>query len=92
MHFIDNNDTPQFLYERNRRASMDRRFKIDENVFSTMKSHGVAGLFIDPENALYDLSSNQMRVSPRHRTAFHHCHLSEQIFQTIAMSLGSLSR
>ena len=88
MHFIENEDMPQFLYERNRRASMDRRLKIDDKVLGTMKSHGVAGLFIDPEKALYDLSLSQARVSPRHSTAFHHCHLPEQAFQTIAVSLA----
>lgn len=67
---------------------MDRRFNMDEQIVSTMKSHGVAGLFIDPENALYSLSSNQARTSPRHSTAFHRCHLSEDAFETIARSLA----
>lgn len=88
MYFIEDNDIAQFLYEKNRRASMDRRFNIDEQIVSTMKSHGVAGLFIDPENALYSLSSNQVRTSPRHCTAFHRCHLSEDSFETIARSLA----
>jgi len=55
MYFIEDDDMPQFLYEKTRRASMDRRFNIDEQIESTIKSHGVAGLFIDPENALYSL-------------------------------------
>lgn len=88
MYFIEDNDMPQFLYEKNRRSSMDRRFNMDEQIVSTMKSHGVAGLFIDPENALYSLSSNQARISPRHCTAFHRCHLSEDTFETIARSLA----
>ena len=67
---------------------MDRRFNMDEQIVSTMKSHGVAGLFIDPEKALYCLSSNQARTSPRHSTAFHRCHLSEDAFETIARSLA----
>ena len=88
MYFIEDNDIPQLLYEKNRSASMDRRFNMDEQIVSTMKSHGVAGLFIDPENALYPLLSNQARTSPRHCTAFHHCHLSEDAFETIARSLA----
>jgi IS1 family transposase len=88
MHFIEDNDIPQLLYEKNRKASMDRRFNMDEEILSTMKSHGVAGLFIDPENALNSLSSNQARTSPRHSTAFHRSHLSEDAFETIARSLA----
>jgi len=88
MYFIEDNDIPQLLYEKNRRASMDRRFNMDDQVVSTMKSHGVAGLFIDPENAVHPLSSNQARTSPRHCTAYHRCHLSEEAFETIAKSLG----
>jgi IS1 family transposase len=88
MYFIEDNDIPQFLYEKSRSACMDRRFSMDERVVSTMKSHGVAGLFIDPENALYCLSSNQARTSGRHCTAFHRCHLSEDAFETIARSLA----
>ncbi|MFT7880918.1 MAG: helix-turn-helix domain-containing protein [Sulfurimonas sp.] len=67
---------------------MDHRFNIDEQIVSTMESHGVAGLFIDPENSLCTLSPNQDRTSPRHSTAFHHSHLSEEAFETIARSLA----
>ena len=88
MYFIEDNDIAQFLYEKNRRASMDRRFNLDEQTVRTMKFHGVAGLFIDPENVLYSLSSNQARTSPRHCTAFHRCHLAEDTFETIARSLA----
>lgn len=88
MYFIEDNDIPQFLYEKNRRASMDRRFNMDEQIVSTIRSHGVAGLFIDPEKAFHSLSSNQSRTSPRHCTAFHRCHLSEGAFETIARSLA----
>ena len=88
MYFIEGNDRPQLLYEKNRSASMDRRFNVDKRIVSTMKSHGVAGLFIDPENALCSLSSNQARTSPRHSTAYHRCHLTEEAFETIARSLA----
>jgi IS1 family transposase len=88
MYFIEDNDIPQLLYEKNRSASIDRRFKMDKQIVITMRSHGVAGLFIDPENALYSLSSNQARTSPRHCTAFHCSHLSEDAFETIAKSLA----
>lgn len=88
MYFIADNDISQFLYEKNRNASIDRRFNVDERIVKAMKFHGVAGLFIDPEYALYSLSSNQARTSPRCNTAFHRCHLSEDAFETIARSLA----
>jgi IS1 family transposase len=88
MYFIEDSDIPQVLYEKNRRASMDRRFNLDKKIIDAMESHGVAGLFIDPENALHSLSSNPPRTSSRHSTAFHHCHLSEESFETIAKSLA----
>jgi IS1 family transposase len=88
MLFFEDRDIPQVLYEKMRRASMDRRFHIDERLVNTMISHGIAGLFIEPENVLYPLSSTQMRVSPRQSTAFHNAHLSEEVFETIAISLA----
>ena len=88
MHFLEDNDIPQVVYEKMRTASMDRRFRIDEYVVSTMRSHGVAGLFIDPENTLKSLSPTQARVSPRQSTAFHRAHLSEEAFETITRSLA----
>lgn len=88
MYFFEDIDTPQVLYEKIRRVSMDRRFNIDEQLFTTMKSHGVAGLFIDPESALCCLSSAQARISSRRSSAFHHCHLCEKDFETILRSLA----
>jgi hypothetical protein len=40
-----------------RKANMDRRLRLDKQVMDSMQAHGVAGLFIDPENALVCLSS-----------------------------------
>lgn len=88
MYFIENNDIPQLLYEKHRSASIDRRFKMEKQIVTTMRSHGIAGLFIDPENVLCSLSSNQARTSPRHCTAFHCSHLAEDVFATIAKSLA----
>ena len=69
-------------------ANMDRRIHIDESFRNTIRAHGVAGLFIDPESALEYLSPSQSRVSPRRDTAFHHAHLSDEAFETIARSLA----
>lgn len=88
MYFIENNDIPQLLYEKHRSASIDRRFKMEKQIVTTMRSHGVAGLFIDPENVLCPLSPIQARTSPRHCTAFHCSHLAEDVFATIAKSLA----
>ena len=41
---------------------MDRRLRLDKQVMDSMQAHGVAGLFIDPENALVSLSSSQSRM------------------------------
>ena len=71
-----------------RQANMDRRLRLDKHVMDTMQAHGVCGLFIDPESALVCLSSSQSRISPRQGTAFHHTHLPEEDFETIAKSLA----
>jgi len=71
-----------------RKASIDRRLRLDKKVMNTIQAHGVAGLFIDPESVLVSLSSSQYRVSPRRGTAFHHAHLPEQNFETITTSVA----
>ncbi len=71
-----------------RMANMDRRIHIDKSLTNTVRAHGIAGLFIDPENVLISLSSSQSRISPRQGTAFHHAHLSDEAFETIARSLA----
>jgi IS1 family transposase len=67
---------------------MDRRIHIDKSLINTMQAHGIAGLFIDPENVLVSLTSSKSRTSPRRDTAFHHNHLSDEAFETIARSLA----
>ncbi len=67
---------------------MDRRIHINKSITNTIRAHGVAGLLIDPENVLVSLASSQSRISPRRGTAFHHAHLSQQAFETIAKSLA----
>jgi len=71
-----------------RKANIDRRLRLDKQVIDRMQAHGVAGLLIDPENALVCLSSSQSRISPRRGTAFLHTHLPEEDFETIAKSLA----
>jgi IS1 family transposase len=67
---------------------MDRRLHLDKHVMNTMQAHGIAGLFIDPESILVSLSSSRYRTSARRGTAFHHIHLTEKAFETIAKSLA----
>jgi IS1 family transposase len=67
---------------------MDRRLRLDKQVMDSLQAHGITGLFIDPESALVCLSSSPSRISPRRGTAFHHTHLPEQNFETIAKSLA----
>ncbi len=52
-----------------------------------MRAHGVAGLFLEPERAVLSCSSRS-RPGPRTGTAFHHAHLDEALFETIACSLA----
>jgi len=67
---------------------MDRRIRIEKSLMNTTQAHGIAGLFIDPENVFESLSSSKSRTSPRRGTAFHHNHLSDEAFETIARSLA----
>ena len=67
---------------------MDHRLNINKHLMDTMRAHGVAGLFIDPESALIALSSSQSRISPRRDTAFHSCHLSDEALEILARSLA----
>lgn len=55
---------------------------------NSIRAHGVAGLFIDPENVLDSFSCSQSRSSPRQGTALHYAHLSDEAFETIARSLA----
>jgi len=48
----------------------------------------VAGLFIKPEAVLLAASSAPGRCSPRHDTALHRTHLSDETFERIAKSLA----
>ena len=86
--FFENDDIPQAMYEKMRKANMDGRIHIEKSIMNTIQAHGIAGLFIDPENVLESLSSSQSRTSPRQGTAFHHNHLSDETFETIATSLA----
>ncbi len=67
---------------------MDRRIHIEKDLMNTIQAHGIAGLFIDPENALESLSSSQSMISSRRDTAFHHSHLPDETFETVARSLA----
>lgn len=71
-----------------RKANIDRRIHIEKSIMNTIEAHGIAGLFIDPENVLESFSSSRSRISPRRDTAFHHNHLSDEAFKTIARSLA----
>jgi IS1 family transposase len=83
--FFEPRDHIQHLYERARRGALDRRCHSPEEVITTLKAHGVAGLFLEPEGTIFSCA-----VSPGSRagTAFHHTHLEEELFTTIACSLA----
>ena len=85
--FIENKDLPQALYEKARRAAIDHRVSVPETLSDAFQSHGVSGIFIDPESIIIS-SSKHLRISPRRGTALHHTHLRDDVFETIATSLA----
>ena len=89
VNFFDNSDHVQGVYEQLRLATLDRRHFADSWLSHTVETHGVAGLFIDPERTI--VSHHQPlrnRTSVRSGTALHRTHLREKEFETIATSLA----
>ena len=76
------------IYEKARQANTDRRFNLDQEIRDTVRAHGVAGLFINPELTLDSLQSERYRTSKRQRAALQCTHLSDTSFATIAKSLA----
>lgn len=54
-----------------------------------LRTHGIAGLFIEPEKSLISCCSGTLKCELKQRkgTVYHHAHLSEDLFDTIARSL-----
>ncbi len=69
---------------------LERRGHLTDEVRHSLRAHGVAGLFIDPERTLVACAPLPSSVpeSGRRGTAFHHIHLSEDCFRSIAVSLA----
>ena len=84
--FFEDRDEAQGFYEKARHATLNKRYRIDNILRETLNTHGVAGLFLNPERIL--VRSSPSRISPRSNTALHHTHLSEELFETIARSLA----
>jgi IS1 family transposase len=78
----------QAFYETARAAALDRRLGVGRRLTDTLRAHGAAGLFIDPERLLLQGRSSASRTSPRRDTALHCAHLSDDAFETIARSLA----
>lgn len=57
-------------------------------LLATLHSHGVAGLFIDPEAVLLAAARAPSRRSFRYDTALHRTHLSDETFERVAKSLA----
>ncbi len=86
--FIEDKDIPQKLYEKARKAALDRRFHIPETLSGALDNHGVAGIFLEPERVLVPLSKRRTKLNPRNGTALYNSHLNDQAFETIAKSLA----
>lgn len=88
-NFFDDSDHVQRAYEQLRLAILDRRHFADTWLTHTVETHGVAGLFIDPERTVAAHQQPQRhRISGRTGTALHRTHLREQEFEGISMSLA----
>ena len=83
--FFENNDIPQVGYENARKAAFGKRHLDLGFVQDSIKKHGVAGLFINPESSLISMPP---RTSPRLGTALYRAHLPEGNFGSIALSLA----
>ncbi len=76
------------MYEMARKNAFDNRFRIPKALSNTIRAHGVAGVFIDPEHILVSKPVTQSRTSPLSGTALFHNHLNDDTFETIAKSLA----
>jgi IS1 family transposase len=81
----DRGDGAQQLYERARRAVLAPRGQLPDAVARTLQAQGVAGLVVDPKRTLVACGGGW---SGRRGTAFHHTHLPEDCFRSIAVSLA----
>jgi len=87
--FFEDKDLPQGLYEKARKATTDQRVGIDENLRNTLNTHGVAGLFIEPEQIVVSSTTSKVtRRNCRNATALYNANLSDQSFATISKSLA----
>ncbi len=85
--FFEPQDHIQNLYEQARKGALDRRCRQPEEVYTTIKAHGVAGLTIEPVQSFLS-STVHSRQGSRACTAFHQTHLTEETFSRIACSLA----
>jgi hypothetical protein len=66
--FLQPDDTAQTLYERARRATLDRRLRPNQRLTNTLRSHGAAGVLIDPERLETVLAASE--VSRKFNTSY----------------------
>ena len=88
LQFIEGKDLPQTVYEKARKAALDRRFHLPEAVSRTLDNHGVAGIFLNPESLLTPLPKRRTELNLRRGTALYNSHLDDHAFETIARSLA----
>lgn len=86
--FFENNDIPQVGYELARKTALGKHSPEKSIVVNCLKKHGIPGLFIDPESSLASLPKIPNRTSHRLGTALYHSHLTQEKFESIAISLA----
>jgi len=90
----ESRDPAQQLYERARRAVLRRGVHHPgDEVTRSLQAHGMAGLLIDAERTLLACGRGCSSTSAtprrgRRGTAFHHTHLDEERFRSIATALA----
>jgi IS1 family transposase len=67
---------------------LDRRLRANQLLGATLRSCGVAGLFIDPERIVQSCTERPPRNTDRKDTALYRAQLSDNSFETIAKSLA----
>ena len=84
--WLEPRDRLQGRYERARMAALASHPRLPSVPDEMLRAHGMAGVFLEPERTL--LRARSPSRQRRHHTAFHHTHLPEDLFASIACSLA----
>ena len=86
--FFEAEDRRQTLYEMARKGAIDHRVRVSSSLSGALENHGLPGLFLDPESVVISSPAKRTRESPRRDMALYRAHLSDEVFETISISLA----